>query len=546
MRDIRWQARECEGLVFRLGAEGLKNPRRAKPAPLAVCLAVILFVVPGLSDAGKLMDYIRDYDLNDYSLGVALSTSQSPYTGAENSTFAYPYLTSFRHPAFTDDWLLIRGENIGFRYVSKSDWEIGVIARIQTLGLGDTDNDNDTLSGLDPRRWAIEAGPIVGWRRWPVHFQFRSYWEIPNRHGGTTSELELSLPREFERGGYFVPALKFTYMSEDYSDYYFGVSQVEMTPSRPEYHPGSVVNTWVGFTVGYRLSAQWLLTSTVGLEFLDSAVTASPIVDRDRLWSANIGLAYNADIFEPRHHDDGVQQQAIELRFAAFSSSIDTKVTREASGGQPGDEVDLEDLFGAADSETIFQFDALFRVTYFHRFEFGAFELKRNSAITLPQDIDFGDQTFVAGTVVESRVESEVLRLAYGYSLMRDSQKELGVSAGVSFLQFDTELRASTTQQLERVKVSTPLPTLGVYGLLALGEKWRLGADIDVFALDFDHYDGHMAYVSLELDRKFGDLIGAGIGYNFYRTKLESKDDRLRGTLETTHHGPKLYLTIAF
>ena len=99
-----------------------------------------------------------------------------------------------------------------------------------------------------------------------------------------------------------MPALKFTYMSDDYSDYYFGVSQVEMTPSRPEYQPGSVVNTWAGFTVGYRLSPQWLLTSTVGLEFLDSAVTASPIVDRDQLWSASVGLARTPAVMRIRVH----------------------------------------------------------------------------------------------------------------------------------------------------------------------------------------------------------------------------------------------------
>lgn len=519
--------------MFCLGAEGLKKTRRNKPAELAVCLAVFLLAANAPSDAGPLLDYIRNYDLNDYSLGVAFSTSQSPYTGAENSTIVYPYLTSFRHSAFTNDWLLIRGENLGFRYVSKSDWEIGVIGRIQTLGVGSADI--DALSGLDPKRWAVEAGPLIGWRRWPVHFQFRSYWEMPGRHDGTTSELEFSLPREFERGGYFVPALKFTYMSEDYSDYYFGVSQVEMTPSRPEYHPGSVVNAWVGFTVGYRLSRQWLLTSTVGLEFLDSAVSASPIVEHDRIWSASIGLAYNADLFEPQDHDEGQQQQAIELRFAAFGSSIDSEVVRDASNGQPGDEIDMEDVLGVPNSETILQLDAIFRVAYYHRFEFGTFELKRNSTKTLTQDINFGDQTFIAGTTVETRMESEVLRVAYGYSLMRDGQKELGVSAGVSFLQFETELQASATQQRDRVKVSTPLPTLGVFGSLALGSKWRLGADIDVFALDFDHYDGYLAYASLGLDRKFGDLIRVGVGYNLYTIRLESKEDRLRGTLKSRH-----------
>lgn len=544
MCNFRRQVGQFEGLVFRLGAKSLIEPRRRNLAGLAVCLTLFLSAVNGPANAGPLLDYIRDYDLNDYSLGVAFSTSQRPYAGAENSTIAYPYLTSFRHSAFTDDWLLIRGENLGFRYVSKSDWEIGIIGRIQTLGLGDADNDE--LSGLDPKRWAIEAGPIIGWRRWPVHVQFRSYWEMPDRHGGTTSELEFSLPREFERGGYFVPALKFTYMSEDYSDYYFGVSQVEMTPSRPEYHPGSIVNAWAGFTVGYRLSRQWLLTSTVGLEFLDSAVTASPIVEHDRLWSASIGFAYNADLFEPRDYDDANQQQAFEIRFAAFSSTIDTKVIREASNGQPGEEVDLEDFLGVPDNETIFQLDAIFRVAHYHRFEFGTFELRRNSTMTLPQDIDFGDQTFVAGTNIDTSVESEVIRAAYGYSFMRDGQKELGVSAGVSFLQFDTELRASATQQLERVKVSAPLPTLGVFGSLALGRKWRLSADIDVFALDFDLYDGYLAYASLDLDRKFGDFVGVGIGYNFYGTRLKSKDDRLRGTLRSRHHGPKLYLSFSF
>jgi hypothetical protein len=94
--------------------------------------------------------------------------------------------------------------------------------------------------------------------------------------------------------------------------------------------------------------------------------------------------------------------------------------------------------------------------------------------------------------------------------------------------------------------VGVPLPTLGVFGSIVLGQKWRLDADIDFFALDFDHFDGFLTYLSVGLDRRFGDLIGVGIGYNFYSTRLESKDDRLRGTLRTRHQGPKLYLSISF
>jgi len=245
----------------------------------AIITSVVL-LASGSAHAGPLLDFIRNYDLNDYSLGLSVSTSQNPYSGASNSTIAYPYLTSFTHSAFTDDWFLIRGENIGFRYVTESDWELGFIGRVQTLGLGDADNDE--LLGLEERRWAVEAGPLIGWRRWPVHVQFRSYWDIPSRHGGTTSELEFSVPFDLERG-YFVPGVKITRMSDDYSNYYFGVSETETTPSRPAYAPDAVTNTWVGLTLGYELTPQWLLSATAGLEFLDYATVAALCHRRTRI-----------------------------------------------------------------------------------------------------------------------------------------------------------------------------------------------------------------------------------------------------------------------
>ena len=507
------------------------------------CLAILLLLANGPARARGILDFIRDYDLNDYSLGISVSTSQSPYLGGQNSTIVYPYLTSFNHAAFTDDWFLIRGENIGVRYVTQSDWEFGVIGRLQTRGSGSSDNDE--LLGIEEKRWAIETGPMIGWRGWPVHIHFRHYWDVTNRTDGTTSEIEFSLPWDLDRG-FFVPEIRFSYLSDEYSDHYFGVSEQEATPSRPEYEPGAVTNTWVGFTLGYEVTPKWLLSTTVGVEFLDSAVTASPIVDRDHLWSVRVGFAYNADLFQPRDHDDGQQQPAIEIRLGAFNSSIDTEVIRDASDGQPGDELDLEDFLGVADEETIFQIDALFRVAYFHRLELGYFELRRNGQTLLERDINFGDETFVAGTEVETSIESKYVRLAYSYSLMRDRQKELGVTAGLTYSSFEIGLNANDTQQSERLKVNAPLPTLGVFGSVAIGSKWRLGADIDVFGLDFDQYDGYMAYLNLGLDRKFGDVISAGIGYNIYAMSLNSKGDDLNGTLRMRHHGPKLYLSFLF
>ena len=123
--------------------------------------------------AQSLLDYIRAYDLNDYALGLTVSGSQSPYVGDDASNIAYPGLTSFRDSAFTDDWLLIREGDLGFRWVSESGWELGAVGRFQTLTLGS--NDAPELEGLNDRRWTVEIGPIIGYRRWRFVILFEYY-----------------------------------------------------------------------------------------------------------------------------------------------------------------------------------------------------------------------------------------------------------------------------------------------------------------------------------------------------------------------------------
>ena len=513
-----------------MGTPATINNRNG-PGASALILVIVACFSHTYVNAGPLIDYIRDYDLNDYSLGLAVSVSENPYEGASRSTFAYPYLTSFRHSAFTDDWLLIRDENLGFRYITESDWEFGVIGRIQTLGLGD-----GNLPGLEERNWAVEMGPLVGWRALPVHAQLRSYWEVPNRHSGGTSELELSLPREFSRG-FFVPSVTLKYMSGAYSRYYFGVAESEVAPERAVYDPGATLNYRIDFSLGYELTPNWLLKTSLGVEILDSNIAASPLVDRDSIWSGTVGLAYNADLFQQKDHGGAFRPGSIVVRASAFSSRFATDIRHDASNGTAGDDVDFEDFLGDSGSEPVLQAEIQYRIGFYHRLKISFFETFRDLESTLQQDFAFGDELFPAGTEVASRLFTRRLSLLYGYSLMRDAQKELAVQAGIAH---------SRVEQAENTTVNAPLPTMGLFGSVALGENWELGAEIGVFALDLDRYSGYSGQASLTLDRMFSNSIALGIGFDYFVTRLESKDEDLRGLLRSRNYGPKVYLSWIF
>ena len=501
-------------------------------------------LMPQFAFSGPLLDYIRNYDLNDYALGIAVTGEQNPYVGAENSVFAYPFLTSFRDSALTDDWLLIREGDIGLRWVNDKGWELGVVGRIQTLGLGDSDAEE--LIGIADREWTLELGPLVGWRRWPVHIDARIYAEVSDRHEGLISQLAFSLPLEWPRG-YLVPSVEFIHQDSDYVNYYYSVKQVSATPTRPAYSGDAATNLAVKARWGYALNEKWLLSGAIGLEFLDSEIKDSPIVDSDDLWSARLGFAYNTDIFRPREYDYSAPRvPKFDLRIGAFSDQISTKVARDTTDGVPGFETDIEDFLGAADEKTLLQVDGIVRLGNYHRLDFGYFELTRDSTTTLSRDLSFGDELFPEGTILDTNIEARIFRAGYSYSLIRDAQKELGVMAGFHVAELDLDVTASETGQVERSNSSTPLPVIGAHASIFLSDKTTVGAKLQIFRTDFDRYEGSMNYATLNIQHRIGKVISVGLGYNYYGMELSSNEESVNGRLKVRHHGPTAFLTIGY
>jgi outer membrane scaffolding protein for murein synthesis (MipA/OmpV family) len=517
---------------------------RLPPADPRHALVMLLLLLANHAQAGKLMDYIRSYDLNNYALGVAVTSSQSPYIGADNSTYGYPYLSSFRNAAFTDDWLLVNDGDLGVRWIPESKWVLGFVGRINTGGTGNSSAEE--LQGLSSRQWTVEMGPLVGWRGWPLHLEYKLRAEISHRHDGRRDELTVSWPTEWS-WGYLVPYVKLLHQDDDYNDYYYGVSAVEATAARPEYSAGESTNVVVQVRAGYAISERWLLTGSIDSEWLGSAIRSSPLVDENQLWSVNLGLAYNADIFQPRLYEgEPFKMPRFEFRAGVFRNSVDSKIHLESADGGPSQQVDLENRLDADTSGSVLQLDGILRIGLFHRLEFGYFELGRESTAALAQDISIGDEDFTEGTTVELRSTASTARISYGYSLMNDSQKELGISGGLHLTRFEADIFAPDTDQYVRAKVSTPLPVVGLFGSVALGSRAILAARAQVFRMDFDNFEGSLNYLYLGLQVALGEDFGVGLGYNYYRMKLDSSNPGLDGRLELQQQGPLLYLSAHF
>ncbi len=510
----------------------------------AAIIGLALNMLPQYVSAAAWLDYIRNYDLNDYALGVATTVTESPYVGASNSVFTYPYLTSFTSPMLTDDWLVLSDGDVGLRWIRESGWMFGVVGRINTLGFGV--DESDELEGMDDRQWSIEIAPVIGYRGWPIQLELKPYWEATGRHSGFNTQFLVSLPIGHARG-WITPQIRVSHFDESYTEYFFGVSPQEAAPGRPVYVPGAATNIAARLHWGYQISDKWLLSGRFGYEWLDSNISDSPIVDEESLWSTNIGIAYNANLFRSQDKGDTTNiKPGFEIRVGVLRDNVDTEVSRDQSDGTPSEPVDLEEVLNITDNTTIAQIDAIWRINRFHRINFGYFDVSRKGTATLEQDLSIGDEDFLAGSEMSTKFETRIAFATYTYLLMSDSQKELGVSGGVHYSSFRAKFESELTGQVVESYVAAPLPTVGLHGSVALGPRTALGLSLQLFRLRADQLQGRLDYINLGLQHTFYNRISAGVGYQWYDMRLDSEHNDINGTVRIRHHGPFVFLGANF
>lgn len=494
--------------------------------------------------ASDFLDNIRNTDLNDYALGLTLSVSENPYSGADNSTILYPYLTSLRNPEFTDDWFLINEGNIGIRNVTESGLVVGALARVQTLGFGSTRARE--LIGLDERNWSWELAPMIGWRGRFLHFDARAYKEVFNRHGGLTTEIEMSLPIEWDRG-HIVPSIGLNHYNNAFMDYYYGVAPTETTATRLTYDPSAATSIEASLAWGYRISDVWLLSGSAKMEFLPDEIRKSPIVENEATWSFSMALAYNANIFvSPAGLDDEKFISGVEVRLGVFSNSSKTRIVKNNSEGEGGYQLNLEDVFGAPEKNILSHTDLIIRIGRFHRLQLSHFNLGRSSEVLLDEDLEIGDSLLTSGTSVLSNTDTSVTSLSYGYSLIKDAQKDVGILAGVHQTKISAEIISQESGELELVGAEWPLPILGAFGIFNITDKTSLNAQAEFFRLQFDGNEGYLNQLNVSLEHQLLQNLSIGLGYKYQDIELNSSAVSVNGQIKAEHRGPSLYFAFNF
>jgi hypothetical protein len=242
------------------------------------------------------------------------------------------------------------------------------------------------------------------------------------------------------------------------------------------------------------------------------------------------------------------ERPTFSVSLGAFFTDRDSNTRIDADATDPGSDVDLEGDLGFDKSDTVFRLDAYWRFAEKHRIDVSAFDLSRDSSKVIDRDIQIGDTIYEIGTEIDATFDLNIYKAAYTWMFLNREKYFLGVSGGLYVADLGARFSGSGPLglQLQSRDLTAPLPVVGLRGEYHLSQRWLLRGSAEIFAFEYNDFDGSLYDVFAGIDYAFTDTFAVGLGVDSVQFDLDFDDDRFTGNLDWAYAGAMLYLKLDF
>jgi hypothetical protein len=232
------------------------------------------------------------------------------------------------------------------------------------------------------------------------------------------------------------------------------------------------------------------------------------------------------------------------IMLGAFVTDRQSNTRLDSDAGE-GTDIDMEDDLGLESSTNVARLGGYVWLGKRHRLDGAYFDLSRSAAIPIQETIEFGDETFVVNTVIETESDLTIMKADYTFAVLARDRGWLGVTAGLYVAETTLSLSQATLGRAETEDVTAPLPVFGLRGDYAINDRITLRGAMQLFAFEADDVDGRFSDFYVGADYGFGERMAVGLAYNRVSMNLGAIEDRgLDVRLDWGYDGLLLYFKV--
>jgi hypothetical protein len=251
--------------------------------------------------------------------------------------------------------------------------------------------------------------------------------------------------------------------------------------------------------------------------------------------------------------------ETYKLNVGGLVTNFETSLRINSRDESIDEEIKLEDRLGF-DSEVRLGFiRGFWRMAERHRLSLLYTPLRRTSELTSQNDIEIGGNTIKSGAYIGTSVRTHLFDFEYVYSFYKRPQTEIGVTAGLYWMNSVIELNAAgevifegettpefrTDYQADQ-RLIAPLPLIGLIGAYELNDKWRVKAAVRFFDVTISDIEGYIFSSSLSTEYYFSRHIGLGASLAAFNLSVKHNGVVFINTLAYEYAGLQAYMTFKY
>ncbi len=257
-------------------------------------------------------------------------------------------------------------------------------------------------------------------------------------------------------------------------------------------------------------------------------------------------LAFAQSVDREQPQPPGPATDRFSIRGSYFRPGLETIVRLDASPLEPGTVINAEDDLGLDDQADLWRVELYFRFGERNRVRVDYLKLNRFGAVVLQRDLDFGDETFIAGENIESVMDFRSLAFTYTYSLFRGASWELGAGIGLHLMELEAQGEAVDRQDREEESAVAPYPSVAIDGSWRFADRWSVAARAQSLSGSYSDYDGSFLEYHLDVQYRWKRNLAVGIGYTSFEVDVDVNADDFSGLFNLKAAGPELFFRASF
>lgn len=217
------------------------------------------------------------------SVGVGAALSSAIYKEMDTKVIILPTL-QMQHQGF-----YFKALEAGYRYAVSETLSFDIYSAARVDGY-DAD-DSDYLEGMEDREMSLDGGLRVN--KMLSSFLLSLEWkhDLLDKYAGHETIATIKRAIGYEKS-MLIPFIGASYMSEELSDYYYGVRESEARANREHYELEGAYSGFLGIAIIHRFDPHLRGMINAKATIYSSEIDSSPIVDKGRQFALMGGILY--------------------------------------------------------------------------------------------------------------------------------------------------------------------------------------------------------------------------------------------------------------